>query len=78
MLFFFSALIDEYGFGKERLTRAWEYLNNLLFLYQRDKSLVIKWKKALRDETGIVMEMPIDPLTQTKGSLMTGYLDKAE
>lgn len=72
MLFFFTALIGEYGFGKDRLTRVEEYLNNLLLDYQQDKTTVRGWSKALLDEAGIVMEMPIDPLTQTKGSLMTG------
>lgn len=72
MLFFFTALIDEYGFGKERLTRVEEYMNELLLAYQKDKTTVHSWKKALYDEAGVVMEMPVDPLTQTRGSLMTG------
>ena len=71
MLFFFTALMDEYGFGKERLTRVEEYMNKLLLDYQKDKNTVRGWSKALLNEAGIVMEMPIDPLTQTKGSLMT-------
>ncbi len=71
MLFFFTALMDEYGFGKERLTRVQEYMNELLCLYQKDKTTVREWKKALYDEAGVVMEMPIDPLTQTAGSVMT-------
>lgn len=73
MLFFFNALIDEYGFGKERLTRVEEYMNKLLLDYQTDKTTVHSWKKALFDEAGVVMEMPIDPLTQREGSMMTGY-----
>lgn len=72
MLFFFTALMDEYGFGKERLTRVEEYMNNLLLEYQQDKTTVRGWSKALYEEAGVVMEMPIDPLTQTKGSVMTG------
>lgn len=72
MLFFFTALMDEYGFGKERLTRVQEYMNELLLTYQQDKTTVRSWKKALYEEAGVVMEMPIDPLTQTAGSLMTG------
>lgn len=71
MLFFFTALMDEYGFGKERLTRVEEYLNSLLLDYQQDKTTVRGWKKALYDEAGVLIEMPIDPLTQTAGSLMT-------
>lgn len=72
MLFFFTALMDEYQFGKERLTRVQEYMNELLIAYQQDKTTVHSWKKALFEEAGVVMEMPVDPLTQTAGSLMTG------
>lgn len=72
MLFFFAALMEEYGFGKERLTRVQDYMNELLESYQQDKTTVYEWKKALFDEAGVVIEMPIDPLTQTRGSLMTG------
>lgn len=71
MLFFFTALMDEYGFGKDRLTRVEEYLNNLLLDYQQDKTTVHGWKKEIFNETGIVFEMPVDPLTQTAGSIMT-------
>lgn len=71
MLFFFTALMDEFGFGKERLTRVEEYMNKLLLEYQQDKTTVKGWSRALLDEAGVVMEMPIDPLTQTRGSLMT-------
>lgn len=71
MLFFFTALMDEYGFGKERLTRVEEYLNSLLLDYQQDKTFVRAWKIALMEEAGVFFEMPIDPLTQTAGSLMT-------
>lgn len=74
MLFFFNALIDEYGFGKDRLTRVQEYMNELLISYQQDKTTVHSWTKALLDEAGVVMEMPVDPLTQTKGSMMTGII----
>ena len=73
MLFFFTVLMDEFGFGKDRLTRVEEYMNNLLDAYQQDKTTVKSWSKALLDEAGIVMEMPVDPLTQTRGSLMTSY-----
>ena len=74
MLFFFTALMDEYGFGKDRLTRVQEYMNELLVAYQQDKTTISEWKKALYDDAGVIFEMPIDPLTQTKGSSMTGYL----
>lgn len=47
-------------------------MHKLLEDYQQDKTTVHQWKKALFDDAGIVMEMPIDPLTQSKGSLMTG------
>lgn len=72
MLFFFNALIDEYEFGKERLTRVEEYMNKLLLEYQDNKTTVREWNTALLEEAGVYIEMPIDPLTQTSGSLMTG------
>ena len=72
MLFLFTALMEEYGFGKDRLTRVEQYMNELLRDYQRDKTTVHSWKKALYEDAGVVMEMPIDPLTQTTGSIMTG------
>lgn len=71
MLFFFTTLMDEYGFGKERLTRVCDYLNELLVDYQQDKTTVRAWKQAIYDEAGVIIEMPIDPLTQTVGSMMT-------
>lgn len=72
MLFFFTALMDEFGFGKDRLTRVQDYMNELLESYQKDKTTVHEWKKALLEEAGVVIEMPVDPLTQTSGSMMTG------
>ena len=72
MVFFFYSLMTEYGFGKERLTRVMDYLNSLLEVYQRSKGAIHEWKKALLEEAGVVIEMPVDPLTQTSGSMMTG------
>lgn len=72
MLFFFTALMDEYGFGKDRLTRVEEFLNQLLCDYRDDKTTVREWKVALYKEAGVVVEMPVDPLTQRAGSMMTG------
>ena len=72
MVFFFYSLMTEYGFGKERLTRVMDYLNSLLEVYQRNKGTIHEWKKALLEEAGVVIEMPVDPLTQTSGSMMTG------
>lgn len=72
MLFFFTALMDEYGFGKDRLTRVEEYMNEQLLQYQEDKTTVREWSRALLAEVGVVMEPPVDPLTQTAGSIMTG------
>lgn len=74
MIFMFSALMDEYGYGKARLTRVQEEINTLLLAYQQNKTTVNEWKKALYEETGIVFENPIDPLTQEVGSFMTGGL----
>lgn len=73
MIFVFNALMDEYGYGKQRLTRVQEYINNLLERYQKDKTSVAEWQHALLDEAGIAYEMPVDPLTQTRGSVMTGF-----
>lgn len=74
MIFMFSALMDEYGYGKARLTRVQEEINKLLLEYQQNKTTVNEWKKTLREETGIVFENPIDPLTQESGSMMTGVM----
>ena len=73
MLFFFTALMDEYSFGKDRLTRVQESINELLLAYQQDKTTIREWKQALYDDAGVIFEMPIDPLTQTQGSNMTGW-----
>jgi hypothetical protein len=72
MLFFFAALMDEYGYGRDRLTRVQEYMNSILLEYQQNKTTVEAWRLELLNETGIVFEQPIDPLTQTSGSMMTG------
>ena len=73
ILFFFTALMDEYSFGKDRLTRVQESINELLLAYQQDKTTIREWKQALYDDAGVIFEMPIDPLTQTQGSNMTGW-----
>ena len=75
MLFFFKALNEVYGYGKKRLTRVQEKINEYLELYQQDKTSVSEWKKALFEEAGIYFEDPIDPLTQKRGSMMTGGCD---
>lgn len=72
MLFFFITLIEEFGYGKDRLTRVEEYMNTLLLDYQQNKTSINEWKTALFEEAGIVIEMPVDPLTQKSGSIMTG------
>lgn len=72
MLFFFISLIEEFGYGKERLTRVEEYMNQLLLDYQQDKTTVREWRMALYEEAKVDIEMPVDPLTQTSGSIMTG------
>ena len=75
MLFFFKALNEVCGYGKKRLTRVQEKINEYLELYQQDKTSVSEWKKALFEEAGIYFEDPIDPLTQKRGSMMTGGCD---
>lgn len=72
MLFFFSALVEIYGFGKERLTRVQEKINEMLSMYQQDKATVNQWKRELLDDAGIYFENPVDPLTQKSGSLLCG------
>ena len=72
MLFFFITLMEEFGYGKDRLTRVEEYMNTLLLDYQHNKTSISEWKTALFEEAGIVIEMPVDPLTQKSGSIMTG------
>lgn len=73
LVFFFNALIDMEKFGKQRLIRVEEYMNNLIEEYRLNKVTVGIWRKTLYEEAGIVVEMPVDPLTQTKGSAMTGF-----
>ena len=72
MLFFFITLKEEFGYGKDRLTRVEEYMNTLLLDYQQNKTSISEWKTALFEEARIVIEMPVDPLTQKSGSIMTG------
>ena len=72
LLFFFNVLMDEYGFGKERLTKVQEAINRLLNDYQQNKTTIREWQNDLLEEAGVVYELPIDPLTQTRGSMMTG------
>ena len=71
MLFFFNTLVDKYGFGKTRLERVYGEITKFLIEYQQDKTSIRMLKEVLLNETGIVFEMPIDPLTQTTGSMMT-------
>ena len=47
-------------------------MNTLLLDYQHNKTSISEWKTALFEEAGIVIEMPVDPLTQKSGSIMTG------
>ena len=47
-------------------------MNELLLSYQQDKTTVREWSHALLTEAGVIMEPPVDPLTQTAGSVMTG------
>lgn len=73
LTFFFNALIDIEGFGKTRLIRVHEYLNGLMENYRFTKQSIHDWKEELFEEVGIVVEMPMDPETQTRGSALTGY-----
>lgn len=71
MLFFFKALNEMHGYGKERLTRVKDVMNQSVEEYQHNKEALQKWKIVLLD-AGIYFENPIDPLTQEKGSMMCG------
>ena len=72
MIFMFNVLMDEYGYGKERLTRVQKFMMDMLGDYRLSKHTVITWRKILLEEAGIVFEQPIDPLYQKEGSWMTG------
>lgn len=72
MIFMFNVLMDEYGYGKDRLTRVQSYMMDMLGDYRLSKHTVITWRKILLEETGVVFEQPIDPLYQKEGSWMTG------
>lgn len=47
-------------------------VNKLLVDYQSNKTTIREWQQSLLDGAGIVYEMPINPMTQTAGSMMTG------
>lgn len=72
MIWMFNALMDEYGYGKERLTRVQECISEMLGDYRLSKTTVLAWRKTLLEEAGIAFEQPIDPLDQKSGSFMTG------
>lgn len=71
MLFFFWALNEMHGYGKDRLTRVKNLMNQTIEEYQKNKEALQRWKIDLLD-AGIYFENPIDPLTQEKGSMMCG------
>lgn len=71
MLFFFLALNEMHGYGKDRLTRVKDLMNQTIEEYQKNKEALQRWKIDLLD-AGIYFENPIDPLTQEKGSMMCG------
>ena len=72
LVFFYNSLIDLEGFGKKRIKRVEEKMNSLLLEYQFNRFYFTLWEKELYEEAGMEVEMPIDPLTQTQGSIMTG------
>lgn len=71
MLFFFRALNEMHGYGKDRLTRVKDVMNQSVEEYQKNKEALQRWKIDLLN-AGIYFENPIDPLTQEKGSMMCG------
>ena len=63
MLFFFISLMEEFGYGKDRLTRVEEYMNTLLLDYQQNKTSISEWKTALFEEAGIeIVQMNLEAL----------------
>lgn len=72
MVFFFTALQEIYGFGPKRCENVKNTMQKYLELYQNDRCTVRDWRKELIDFAGIAFEDPVDPLTQTSGSTMTG------
>jgi hypothetical protein len=72
LVFFYNALIDLEGFGKKRIKRVEEKMNSLMSEYEFNRFHLSMWEKELEEEAGLAIEMPIDPLTQTQGSIMTG------
>lgn len=72
LTFAFIVLMKEYGYGKDRLTRVQDAMNELLDRYQQNRTNIEDWKKELLEDAGIAFEMPRDPLTQTAGSTITG------
>ena len=63
--------MEEYKFGNERLNRLFDYITGLLPDYQKNYSIVGEWKKTLYEDAGVVFELPLDPMTNTAGSIMT-------
>lgn len=72
IVFFFTALINVYGYGRTRLKRVADFLNNLLTDYQEDRKSLREWKAAILNEAGILIEPPVDPMTQDRTSTMMG------
>lgn len=73
LVFFFNSLIDVEHFGKQRIHRVDDYMNNLMQEYIFSKAVMAIWRKELEEEACIQVEMPIDPETQKRGSAMTGF-----
>ena len=73
LVFFFTSLIEDFGYGKERLMRVFNYIDNLLQDYRLNRTTISVWRKALREKAGIVLEMPKDTITKTAGSMMLGW-----
>ena len=73
MIFMFSALMDLYGYGRQRLTRVQEFMLDMLRGYAQDKSTVGEWRRILYDDLGLVFEQPKDPKDEGYApSIMTG------
>lgn len=69
---FFWSMHEMHGFGEKRMGRLYDELQKHLELYRVDKVTLRDWQKALYEDAGIWFALPEDPLTKTKGSIMTG------
>lgn len=64
---FYTALIDLYGYGKKRLNRVCENVNELLRESDQRDGCVEEWQKYITDKTGIEYENIFDAINRKYG-----------